>query len=71
VVARVRNGETIVLGGLTDKNDNTSVSRVPLLSDLPIIGQFFRSSQRTKRNSDLLIFVTPRVVEEDESGGGG
>ncbi len=67
VVARVKNGETIVLGGLTDKNDNTNVSRVPLLSDLPIIGQFFRSTQRTKRNSDLLIFVTPRVVEEDES----
>jgi general secretion pathway protein D len=67
VVARVRNGETIALGGLTDKNDNTNVSRVPLLSDLPIIGQFFRSTQRTKRNSDLLIFVTPRIVEEDES----
>lgn len=71
VVARVRNGETIVLGGLTDKNDNSNVSRVPLLSDLPIIGQFFRSTQRVKRNSDLLIFVTPRVIEEDETGGGG
>lgn len=69
VVARVKNGETIALGGLTDKNDNTTVSRVPLLSDLPIIGQFFRSTQRTKRNSDLLIFVTPRVIEEDEIGG--
>jgi len=69
VVARVKNGETIVLGGLTDKNDNTNVSRVPLLSDLPIIGQFFRSSQRTKRVSDLLIFVTPRIIEEDEIGG--
>lgn len=67
VVARVKNGETIVLGGLTDKNDNTLVSRVPLLSDLPVIGQFFRSSQRVKRNSDLLIFVTPRIIEEDES----
>jgi general secretion pathway protein D len=69
VVARVKNGETIALGGMTDKNDNTTVSRVPLLSDLPIIGQFFRSTQRTKRNSDLLIFVTPRIVEEDEIGG--
>ncbi len=67
VVARVKNGETIALGGLTDKNDNTTGSRVPLLSDLPIIGQFFRSTQRTKRNSDLLIFVTPRVIEEDET----
>ena len=71
VVARVKNGETIVLGGLTNKNDNTVVSRVPLLSDLPILGQFFRSTKRTKRNSDLLIFVTPRVVEEDDVTGGG
>lgn len=69
VVARVKNNETIVLGGLTNKNDNTIVSRVPLVSDLPIIGQFFRSTQRTKRNSDLLIFVTPHIVEEDEIGG--
>jgi len=65
VVARVKNGETIVLGGLTAKNDNTVVSRVPLVSDLPIIGQFFRRTERIKRNSDLLIFVTPRVVEDD------
>lgn len=70
VVARVKNGETIALGGLTDKNDNTVVSRVPLLSDLPIIGQFFKSTQRVKRNSDLLIFVTPRIIEEDETDGG-
>jgi len=69
VVARVKNGETIVLGGLTAKNDNTTVSRVPLVSDLPIIGQFFKRTDRVKRNSDLLIFVTPRVIEDEDSGG--
>lgn len=69
VVARVRNGETIVLGGLTRKQETGSHSRFPILGDLPIIGQFFRSDTREKNNQELLIFVTPRVIEEEESGG--
>ncbi len=70
VVARVKNGETIVLGGLTTKSDSSNVNRIPVLSDLPIIGQFFRGTQRDNSNSDLLIFVTPTVLEDDESTGG-
>jgi len=69
VVARVRNDETIVLGGLTRKSDQGSESRVPILADLPIIGQFFRSNTRSKDNSELLIFVTPHIIEEDEGTG--
>lgn len=68
VVARVRNGETIVLGGLTRKQETGSHSRFPILGDLPIIGQFFRSDTREKNNQELLIFVTPRVIEEEEGG---
>lgn len=65
VVVRVRNGETIMLGGLNSKNENNSVSRVPVLSELPIVGQFFRSNTRNHTNSELLIFVTPTVVDDD------
>jgi general secretion pathway protein D len=68
VVARVKNDETIVLGGLTRKSDIGSEARVPILADLPIIGQFFRSTTRDRNNSELLIFVTPHIVEEDEGG---
>jgi general secretion pathway protein D len=71
VVARVRNNETIVLGGLTRKQETSSVLRFPVLSDLPIIGQFFRSTNRTVNNQELLIFVTPTIVEDDETLGGG
>lgn len=71
VVARVKNDETIVLGGLTRKSDLGSEGRVPILADLPIIGQFFRSTTRDKNNSELLIFVTPHIIEEDEGTGGG
>jgi type II secretory pathway component GspD/PulD (secretin) len=67
VVARVKNGETIVLAGLTRKSEQSSESRFPILGDLPIIGQFFRSNNRDQNSSELLIFVTPTIIEDDES----
>ncbi len=69
VVARVRNNETIVLGGFTRKQDTGSESRIPILGDLPIIGQFFRSRTNDKNQSELLIFVTPTIIEDDEGSG--
>ncbi len=71
VVARVRNGETMVLGGLVSKNDDNSSNKVPVLSELPVIGQFFRTSTRRKTSSELLIFVTPTIVDEDTTGNPG
>lgn len=69
VVARVKSGETIVLGGLTRKTDLGSAQRFPILGDLPIIGQFFRSSTKERNVSELLVFVTPTVIEDDENYG--
>lgn len=71
VVARVRNNETIVLGGLNAKNESFVNSRVPVLGDLPIVGQFFRFRTSTKNNSELLVFVTPSIVDEDTTGNPG
>lgn len=69
VVARVKDTETIVLGGLTRKSDQSSQSRFPILGDLPIVGQFFRSTTREKNNSELLIFVTPTIIEDENMVG--
>lgn len=66
IVARVRSGETIVLAGFTNKSDIGSESRFPILGDLPIIGQLFRSRITDKNVSELLVFVTP-IIEEDET----
>lgn len=66
-VVRVRNRETIVLGGLNTENIQTQVNRIPVLSELPLIGQFFRSTSSTKVNNELLIFVTPEINEDDPS----
>lgn len=69
VVARVRSGQTIALAGLNRKSTTNSSSRFPILSDLPIIGQLFRSSSVQRNDSELLIFVTPYVIEDDSNGG--
>jgi len=71
VVARVRNNETVVLGGLNSKNEFSSNSKVPVLADLPIIGQFFKFRTVSKTNSELLVFVTPTIIDEDSTSGPG
>lgn len=68
-VRRIRNGETMVLGGLVTRSDNSVTTKVPLLSDLPVIGQFFRSRDRAIVETELLIFVTATILDEDEGMG--
>ena len=65
VVARIKDGETIVLGGLNQENTSFTVNRVPVLSEIPILGQFFRRTIQTKNNSELLIFVTPKIIDDE------
>lgn len=61
---RVGDGETIVLGGLVRKSENRNLKETPLLSRIPIIGKLFSSKSTSKNNSELLIFVTPRIVRD-------
>ena len=60
----IRNGDTLVVGGLTSKNNTVSTNRVPLLGDLPILGTLFRSRNVTTRDSDLLVFITAAIIPE-------
>ncbi len=64
----VKDGDTIVLGGLNTDSTNTLTNRVPVLSDLPIVGQFFKRTQKQKTSSELLIFVTPKIIDDSETG---
>jgi Flp pilus assembly secretin CpaC len=59
----MRPGETLVLGGLLQREDVELVQKLPLLGDLPIIGALFRSRSFQRQESDLMILVTPRIVE--------
>jgi type II secretion system protein D len=58
-------GETVVLGGLITSNDTVTESKVPWVGDVPILGQLFRYDVRTTIRSELLIFLTPRVIRND------
>jgi hypothetical protein len=69
VFARVKDGETIVLGGLNRKSEEETNQKFPILGDLPIIGQFFRASTKDVNNQELLIFVTPTIVSDESNSG--
>jgi type IV pilus assembly protein PilQ len=60
----VNNGETIVLGGIYQQQIISSVSKVPVLGDIPYFGWMFRNSTNFNEKKELLIFVTPRIVTE-------
>jgi general secretion pathway protein D len=62
----VRSGASVVLGGLIRDNDAKSKSGVPLLMDIPVLGSLFSNTSNTLVRTELLIFITPRVVETDD-----
>ncbi len=63
----IRNGETIVIGGLMEDRKNTVINKVPILGDIPLIGQIFRRTQLDKTKTELLIFLTPHVAQQPEA----
>ena len=60
----VENGGTVVIGGIYDQRDRTDNTRVPFFGDLPYIGFLFRNQTNTSSKTELLVFITPRVVTE-------
>lgn len=60
----VNNGQTIVLGGIYETNDSNKIVRVPLLGSLPYVGALFRHHTTINQRSELLIFITPRIVAQ-------
>jgi pilus assembly protein CpaC len=59
----VKSGETIVLGGLLSRETSTDIDKVPLLGDLPVLGPLFRSKRFQNKETELVVFVTPTVVD--------
>jgi type IV pilus assembly protein PilQ len=60
----VENGGTVVLGGIYEQQDRTTVTKVPFLGDLPVIGYLFRTEAKIADRTELIIFITPRVISE-------
>ena len=61
----VDNGETVVLGGVYEREKAYQKEQVPWLGDIPVLGRLFKMEQRTDNNSELLIFVTPKILKGD------
>lgn len=61
---RVKDGETIVIGGLTQRQEYQTRTKIPLLGDLPILGSLFQGTKTNRINSELPIFVTPHVLTD-------
>ena len=69
-VLTVRDGETIVIGGLADTLDYTSKTHVPVLSRLPLVGNLFRTSHTSKQQEEVTILLTMHILGQPEAGRG-
>jgi len=62
ITCRVKDGDTLVLGGLINENDQTALQKIPFLGDIPVLGNFFRQTAKSKSKNEVVILVTPKVV---------
>lgn len=60
----LKNGESVVIGGLRKKDNTTTIDKIPLLGDIPFLGKLFRKEVKEVTDTELLIFITPHVLEE-------
>ncbi|MFX3555814.1 temperature dependent type IV pilus secretin PilQ [Ralstonia mannitolilytica] len=63
----VENGGTVVIGGIYTQNERTDVNKVPLLGDIPVVGNLFKSTNKINNRTELLVFLTPRVLSDQLS----
>ncbi len=61
---RVNNGETLVLGGIFDQTELNNVTKVPFLGDVPVLGNLFKQTSKQDQKTELIIFLTPRILDE-------
>ncbi len=63
-ILKLRDGQSMVIGGLMTNQNNNTVTKLPILGDLPVVGSMFRSSNKTKAERELLIFLTPHIIDD-------
>jgi type IV pilus assembly protein PilQ len=60
----IDNGGTVVIGGIFQQVLNDQVTKVPLFGDIPVVGNLFKTTNSTNNKTELLIFLTPKIVDE-------
>jgi type IV pilus assembly protein PilQ len=63
---RVRDGQTLILSGIIQETDRASVTKVPILGDLPLLGALFRSTNRNNTRQEVVVMVTPQVIDDGD-----
>ena len=64
----MRDGQTLILTGVISDFNSQTATKWPILGDLPLVGQFFRSSGGTRQKRELVIMVTPHIINDTEGG---
>lgn len=64
---RLRDGQTLILSGIIQESDRTTVSKLPILGDIPLLGSLFRSTNRTNQRNEVIVLLTPQVMDDSEN----
>ena len=59
----VENGGTLIVGGIYEEENGNTLTKIPLLGDIPVIGNLFKTRQNNQSRRELLIFITPRIMD--------
>jgi type IV pilus assembly protein PilQ len=68
---RLRDGDTMLLSGIIQDTDRSTVSKVPILGDIPLLGRLFRREENSRNRNELVIMVTPRIQDDSQANGFG
>ena len=60
----VENGGTVVLGGIYEQSERTQTTKIPFLGDIPYVGWLFKTTSKINDKTELIIFITPKIVSE-------
>ncbi len=64
---RLRDGQTLILSGIIQESDRTSVSKVPILGDIPILGALFRSTSKSNQRQEVVVLLTPQILDDNKT----
>jgi general secretion pathway protein D len=65
-VLTVDDGEILAIGGLLDENERRTIEKIPVLGDIPVVGNLFKSKSRTRAKTNLMVFIRPTIVRSRE-----
>jgi type IV pilus assembly protein PilQ len=63
---RLRDGQTLILSGIIQESDRSSVSKVPILGDIPILGALFRSTNKSTQRQEVVVLLTPQILDDNK-----